>query len=706
MKKLACFFTLIYGCSFAQIPIDQLVAHYTFDGNWLDESVEQQHIVSAQSTFATDRFGSANKAVSLNGISDSLVLPVAEFSPIVGDFALSLWYKTASPEKMNLFSLQTNSTDTVNNFNIQLSAHSELQANLELYFQTYIFWNGSGWSGNNAAEGSTGAHINGKWSHLVIQRVNDSLQIYRNDLGLGWSSYSPNSDDLGSLVQAVIGAWPYRFEGEIDDLRCYTRALTISEIHSLYHENRPFVFISPQPTDAYVKGSNILASWAYDATMIGDSILVETSLNGGPWEVVSTHSQLYYENYTYLDFDLPYGSTLELKVTDQSNPLQFVQSGPILVSDYEWVEVCGELPFTPRDGSCLVNFNNRLWLFGGWDPPNHPPLATHSEIWSSADGVNWTYHNEAPWPPRHCGIGVVKGATLFFYGADPQSSSIRDVWSTVDGINWFQLEDTIPNFSPRNMQMGAVLGNQLLNFGGQLGTQYVADNLNEVWSSEDGIIWNQLPNAPWRPRGMVLNNCVDANGYLWLLGGGRLNDRRHFNDVWRTNDGVNWEEVLHAAPWLPRYWHTVASFDDQLWVMAGMTVQTDGKDVWYSPDGENWRELKGSPFGIRHAHSTTVYDNALWLLAGINSNNAWKLVNRRTLSSNSQSNEKIHLYPNPTRQVLHLDDITNPQMYTIVDATGKVIRFGETSGTIDIQGLQNGSYLLHINQQTTPFVVE
>ena len=108
----------------AQIPVDSLKGHYTFDGTLADYSGQGNHITAGSGTFANDRFGNVNGALQLDGISDSLSLPIAEFSPISGDFTISFWYKTNHPEVMNCFSSKQSPSDTSNNFEIQLSSHN------------------------------------------------------------------------------------------------------------------------------------------------------------------------------------------------------------------------------------------------------------------------------------------------------------------------------------------------------------------------------------------------------------------------------------------------------------------------------------------------------------------------------------------------------------------------------------------------------
>ena len=71
---------------------------------------------------------------------------------------------------------------------------------------------------------------------------------------------------------------------------------------------------------------------------------------------------------------------------------------------YTWTPVTLEAAFAPRDGAGAVSLGGRMWLLGGWNPldPTHFPAVTNSEVWSSADGLDWTLELlEAPWEGRH-----------------------------------------------------------------------------------------------------------------------------------------------------------------------------------------------------------------------------------------------------------------------------------------------------------------
>lgn len=706
----------------AQLPTDSLKGHYKFDGTLSDFSGNGNHIVTGSGTFVNDRFGNINKALYFDGVSDSLNLPISEFSPISGDFTISFWYKTNSPEIQNLFSSKQYPNDTISNFEIQLSSHNSyyLEYLTQSFFSTFVYWNGSGVGSNAIAEGNPGAFTNNAWCHFAITRAADTLRIYKNHSLYTLSIDNNYGGALGDAVDFIFSSSPHLFRGTIDDMRLYNRSLNQSEIDLLWFENKPFCFTTVKATDAFVQGSNVLVYWEYDATQVSDSILVEYRINNSVW-LPAVHTNMAYECYTYINMNYAPGTTIEVRVSDYNDPTLTQSSGAFTVSEYDWEEVTSTLPFNSKDGSGLVSFQNKMWLLGGWDPPHHPPMYTHNEIWSSTDGANWTFETAAPWPARHCAAWLVSDSAIWVIGGDPQSGCLTDVWKSSDGINWIQTTAAIPGFTLRNNPNYSYANGNLFVFGGE---QCSGNPLTDVWSSTDGLHWNQLPNAPWLGRGMQINSCVDNNGQIWMLGGSNEGTRRSYNEVWKSSDGISWTLVNESAPWTGRYWHTVAWFDNKMWLMGGMATGIEMNDVWFSEDGITWHELKTTtgnwPAGSRHAQSTTVFDNALWYMCGIATNNAWKIINTSTVGVNEPSSSTIpalKLYPNPALELITLSfNPIHEETHTIriYDLSGAIIheRYVTSSGptvsvTFDISEFSSGVYIIQINNHpalTTKFI--
>ena len=205
---------------------------------------------------------------------------------------------------------------------------------------------------------------------------------------------------------------------------------------------------------------------------------------------------------------------------------------------------------------------------------------------------------------------------------------------------------------------------------------------------------------------MQVNSCVDDLGRIWMLGGSNEGDRRSFNEVWRTSDGMTWDLVNPSAPWAGRYWHTTAWFDQKLWVMGGMATAIEMNDVWYSEDGITWYELKSTtgnwPAGSRHAQSTTVFNDALWYMCGISANNAWKIVNSTIVLNTAEQpggTTAFTVYPNPASSMLTVrsDDHVPIGEYEVHSTSGTLVMSGSTyqaTAQLDISRLRPGLYVI------------
>lgn len=678
-----------------QVPSAGLVCHLTFDGSVTDIGPLGLGVASSSSVHAPDRNDVVGASLHLEGVSDSIRVALAGLVPADQAFTFSIWYRSASPEQQSLFCRRTTPEDTISNLHFALNTNVPTQPVLELHYGTFIHWNGSGAGQNALAEGVSGRFTDGRWHHHVLQRSSDTLRIW-HDGDLYAETVAPGS--LGAAHDLLVGGGPYGLYGDVDDLVVHDRALDHSEIQQLYHDRVPLRFIAPESTDAYAWGDTAWVNWRWDPVTVGDSIDLDLRLNGaGAWTPVGHPGLTAWTPYP-LPMNMPVGTTVELRIRDRSDTSRVAYSGGFVVSSYRWDPVSPVLPFTPRDGVGLLAHVGRMWALGGWDPPYHPPHHTHSEVWSTMDGLNWTQHADAPWPGRHVSGWLVHDSALWVIGADPQSGWLQDVWRSVDGVTWSQVTDSIQGMSPsRTMHQVASIGDTILHFGGQQ-IDYEPGNLQEVWMSVDGLGWQQLPDAPWPGRGMVLNTCVDtAGGTCWLLGGGRLWDRRCYNDVWKTTNGTDWELVLASAPWSPRYWHHVAWFDDHIWVVAGVARQTDNAETWYSPDGISWRELKNSPFLPRHAGSICVFNDALWLMAGIASNDAWRLVNTSVPAAMEpyQRHPDPLIHPNPTDGPVDLGE--RARSVSVHDLAGRTLMVQRNVRTLDLSGLRVGCYVIVVD---------
>jgi hypothetical protein len=293
-----------------------------------------------------------------------------------------------------------------------------------------------------------------------------------------------------------------------------------------------------------------------------------------------------------------------------------------------WKLVASNTNFTPRDGLGAIVFNGKIWMYGGWIGSS-----TLNEIWCSSDAINWRLINSnAPWNARHC-FGLVEyNNKLWIIGGDDNT----DVWSSENGKDWTLVIENAP-WGKRYKPYVCVYKNKIWLMGG---FDYFNNNYqpyNDVWNTEDGRNWTKvIEHASWQPRG-IIHGSVVFKDKMWIIGGGLYGPppsywpEVYYNDVWSSEDGINWVCETPDAQFAPRIHHNVAVFDNKIWVMDGHYDIYNTKkllnDVWYSLDGKTWNELKDTPWSPRHATATFIYNGELYLMGGCCLyNDVWKLT--------------------------------------------------------------------------------
>jgi hypothetical protein len=297
----------------------------------------------------------------------------------------------------------------------------------------------------------------------------------------------------------------------------------------------------------------------------------------------------------------------------------------------QWRQPSSTGSWNARDGAGLLNLNGVLFMLGGWNPGIYAePSNTCNEVWKSTNkGQSWIQLADAPWEARHSAGWLVHDDKLWVIGGDFLSEHYqRDIWSSVDGDTWVQVSsDAEPLSDGRALHQVFSHDGKMWIVGGQTCDEFTPTDestktgspyYSDVWSSEDGATWTLVSdNNDWAPKASIIGNAV-KDGYMWLVGGGAYDTeslpRIYSNSVWRSTDGVDWEEVTASADFPVRQYNCVEVCGEDLVVAFGWSG-ANMDDIWASSDGENWRQIGGAP-SVRHAASMTHINNELYVLGG------------------------------------------------------------------------------------------
>jgi hypothetical protein len=234
---------------------------------------------------------------------------------------------------------------------------------------------------------------------------------------------------------------------------------------------------------------------------------------------------------------------------------------------------------------------------------------------SSSDGIHWTKHDKNETPGRLAtSYAFFEGKLWMFGGNEYRTNTFsNEIWSTADGETWRKAGNAA--WPGRDSATFVEFKGKLWMFGGadHRDKDLATDAwLNDVWNSEDGLNWTQVTAAaPWAPRSYP--RVVVRGAEMYLLGG------ESHADVWKTSDGKDWTQLMEEAPWGGgRQGYGAEAFDGKFWVYGGFVGKsTNGvNDVWYSSDGVTWtRQAEHAPWTPRDPVSI-VYKDQLWVYAG------------------------------------------------------------------------------------------
>ena len=202
------------------IPTQGLVAYYPFIGNAYDESGNGNNGIVYGATVATDRFGSANSACSLNGTSNYIEIPNSSSLNFSSTQAFSCggWIKLNNSTAQQQF--------------IGKDAYCQSLAFAIVcsdYTYTGIHTVPVCW-----IKTSQFSIISNTWYHLFITASNNNLQYYINgqlvaditltNVNVSWNYSDTNPIDFGVWNQ-ISGPKVSYLNGIIDDIRIYNRVL-------------------------------------------------------------------------------------------------------------------------------------------------------------------------------------------------------------------------------------------------------------------------------------------------------------------------------------------------------------------------------------------------------------------------------------------------------------------------------------------------
>lgn len=223
-----------------------LVAYYPFNGNAKDESGNGNDGNVNGATLTADRFDNENSAFNFE--NDNIVVQDDATLQITNSITLSAWVKLSTSNQSNPILIKEN-----NNYAVIL-----IDGKVMLYARGISF------------EDTTLPQIygnidvnNGQWHHIAATIDSEYATIYVDgQIDVHYTKTGNITNSSGNLeIGSEVSASHY-FDGTIDEVRIYNRALSETEITDLIENNQSEVILKTP-----VPGCNrVYLEWEYEKT--------------------------------------------------------------------------------------------------------------------------------------------------------------------------------------------------------------------------------------------------------------------------------------------------------------------------------------------------------------------------------------------------------------------------------------------------------
>jgi hypothetical protein len=200
---------------------ESLVAHFTFNGNARDSSIYLNHGIIYGATLINDSLGNLNNAYSFNGTDNYINVPTSPSLNTGNAITISAWIKPISTSGQYIVSKAA-------------SSGGGGPYSLDIYPGSIRFMLDL----NNLQVILNGAHSikQNVWQHISATYDGSVMKVYYNGQLDGSTLASGTIDSSTGTLQIATYIWGQTFfNGTIDNIRIYKRALTSSEVLELYN---------------------------------------------------------------------------------------------------------------------------------------------------------------------------------------------------------------------------------------------------------------------------------------------------------------------------------------------------------------------------------------------------------------------------------------------------------------------------------------
>ena len=213
------------------VPTNGLVGWWPFNGNANDESGNGNNGTVNGATLTTDRFGNVGKAYSFDGIDNYITLTNY---PTSGNESFSIFSWILTPNLSTRRQIISYGSNTATQ-GVWLFISSDNHLHFDLSLTPGPM------SIENVGDSS--------WHFVGVTNNSGEIQLYVDGIISGSSQImTPNITIEGKTIGSTITNDNWYFNGKIDDIGIWNRALTDQEISDLYNANICYDYVTVTDT--------------------------------------------------------------------------------------------------------------------------------------------------------------------------------------------------------------------------------------------------------------------------------------------------------------------------------------------------------------------------------------------------------------------------------------------------------------------------
>ena len=335
-----------------------LVAHYKLDGNAADSSWNGNHGTPVGGvTWAKDRFGNCNSAANLDGKDDYITTPLYQRN--LTEYSVSTWVNLSRQSRSTIWAAR--GAIEPGCVGVSRSLSCEIEASGKVAFAL---------DGNNLLIGKrTAININpNQWYHIVgvfkgnlgqnalpsqfSIYVNGVLQFGATDININYcgsaNTYPTPYTGLGNVTLGYNEAWfndtASIFDGKLNDIRIYNRALSTTEVQQIYQIQET----GKRPPSAQITNSP-------PSVCAGSTTLLNASPTGSGFQYQWFKDSVLIANATAATYSTGQAGRYQVRVTDATGCDSLSVATTVTVNPLP-------VPDASNDTAICQNSTAKLWI--------------------------------------------------------------------------------------------------------------------------------------------------------------------------------------------------------------------------------------------------------------------------------------------------------------------------------------------------------